>query len=91
MKQAFLILSALLAGCATVDQIQGPHNEPAYVISCPGTNITGCYTKASEVCPSGYQTLAGEGRAPEAMTPTGSPYMSVPAARQITIQCKKAN
>ncbi len=88
MKNTLLAMSALLAGCATVNQIEGPHGEPAYVISCPGTNITGCYTKASDICPGGYETIAAMGGVPEGVV-TGKPYMSVPASRQITIVCNK--
>ncbi len=88
MKKAFFVLPALLAGCVTVDQVEGPHGAAAYIVRCPGTNLTGCDAKASELCPRGYETLAGGNRAAGEIAPVGNSYRSVPAPREITIQCK---
>ena len=59
--KAFLssITVLLLAGCTTTQEIKRPDGAIEYLIACGaslGWNI--CYSKANEICPTGYSTLA---------------------------------
>ena len=57
-----LLALAGLAGCTTTEAINRPDGSKDYVIACGaglGWNI--CYSKANEVCPSGYKTVSQDG------------------------------
>ena len=60
MKTAAAVLVLLaLTGCATSQKILRPGGVSEYRVECPPSLSWGvCYSKANEVCPDGYNTLA---------------------------------
>lgn len=59
---AGLMALACLAGCTTAEAINRPDGSKDYIIACGaglGWNI--CYSRANEVCPSGYKTVSQDG------------------------------
>jgi hypothetical protein len=50
---------AALTACTTAQEIRRPGGLTEYVIVCgAGTGWNVCYSRANELCPSGYNTLA---------------------------------
>lgn len=50
----------LLAGCAVNPQpFKGPNGRQAYFMECSGSGRTlhECFTKAADLCPSGYEVV----------------------------------
>jgi hypothetical protein len=58
-----VVVSVLLAtACTTTQVIQRPGGRVEYLIACgAGTGWNICYSRANEVCPTGYETLAESG------------------------------
>lgn len=57
MRIAFLCVTLLMVGCAiTPKPFTGPSGKQAYSMNC-GSDLPGCYQKAGEVCPTGYNIL----------------------------------
>lgn len=57
-----IALCLLLAGCTTTEVVNRPNGQHEIIIACgaaSGWNI--CYSKANEVCPTGYETLQQSG------------------------------
>lgn len=63
MKKFSIILTlALLAGCATSQKINRPDGSAEYIIQCgAGTGWDVCYSKANELCSTGYEDLSKDG------------------------------
>jgi hypothetical protein len=62
MILAFGLSLLSLSSCTTAEAINRPDGSKDYVIACGaglGWNI--CYSRANEVCPSGYKTLSQDG------------------------------
>lgn len=61
MKISYVVISLLLTACAAIEpkQFIGPNGKTAYSMRCSGMGRTldACYTKAGEVCPSGYTII----------------------------------
>lgn len=57
MKNLFLILLLLIAGCATSKPVRGPNGENAYQVKCGNAVKSKCTAKAADLCPSGYRVL----------------------------------
>ncbi len=54
--------TCLLAACASSQEIKRPDGSSEYDIQCgASTGWDICYSKANEVCPSGYQDLSKDG------------------------------
>lgn len=61
-KISGVLFVVLVSGCTTTEAINRPDGSKDYVIACGaalGWNI--CYSRANEVCPSGYKTVSQEG------------------------------
>jgi hypothetical protein len=59
VKLAALLVVTLLAGCTTSERILRPGGQVEYLIACgSGTGCNICYSKANELCPTGYTTLS---------------------------------
>jgi hypothetical protein len=61
-KWQLVAASLALAACTTTEAINRPDGSKDYVIACGaglGWNI--CYSRANEVCPSGYKTVSQDG------------------------------
>ena len=59
---AVLYAAAALAACTTAEAINRPDGSKDYVIACGaavGWNI--CYSRANEVCSTGYKTTSQDG------------------------------
>ena len=51
-----------LAACTTVEEVRRPDGSREYLIACgasSGWNI--CYSRANELCPSGWNTVRQDG------------------------------
>ena len=57
MKNLFLMLLLVLAGCASVKQVRGPNGENAYQVKCGNAVKSKCTAKAADLCPRGYTVL----------------------------------
>lgn len=60
MKKLSIIFAlAMLVGCATAQKINRPDGSNEYIVQCgAGTGWGICYSKANELCPSGYADLS---------------------------------
>lgn len=64
-----LAAALLLAGCATsaasegwtattnAQRITWTNNTSAWLVTCNRTDLAGCYSRATALCPSGYDRL----------------------------------
>jgi hypothetical protein len=56
---ALVITVLVVAGCTTSEGILRPGGQVEYLVACgAGTGWNICYSKANELCPSGYTTLS---------------------------------
>lgn len=54
-------LSVLIIGCSTVEVVPPAEPDDEYVFACDKVEgQPGCETRATEVCPMGYETLSSE-------------------------------
>ena len=54
-----VIIVLAVAGCTTSERILRPGGQVEYLVACgAGTGWNICYSKANELCPSGYTTLS---------------------------------
>lgn len=62
MKKVALFIGVIaLFGCSTAQKISRPDGANEYLIQCgAGTGWDVCYSKANEVCPSGYVDVSKE-------------------------------
>lgn len=61
-KVSVIIAMVMLAGCATAQKINRPDGSTEYIVQCgAGTGWNICYSKANELCPSGYADLSKDG------------------------------
>ena len=64
MKRTLCVLFfVFLGGCAGTinpEQFVGPNGKSAYAMDCAGMSktVAGCYKKAGEICPSGYNVIS---------------------------------
>jgi len=55
-----LLITILIGGCATSQQIILPSGETGFTVNCgtyEGNSWSACYKKAGEMCPTGYDIL----------------------------------
>jgi hypothetical protein len=57
MKYVYLVVLAVLAGCASSQQVKGPDGKVAYEVKCGNAVKEKCAAKAAELCPHGYNQL----------------------------------
>jgi uncharacterized protein YceK len=57
MRYGYLLLLALLTGCASVQQVKAPDGKDAYQVKCGNAVKEKCAAKAAELCPRGYDLL----------------------------------
>lgn len=60
MKIISALLILLITGCTTATEIRSPNGQKGFAIECK--NMTSCYAKAGEVCPSGYNLVDNDTR-----------------------------
>lgn len=92
MRTIVIVASmALLAGCVTAKQTVAPDGRPAYSISCNGGthDLGDCYSKAGEMCPSGFNVVAGESGGTNFIGASGGTFYggTIPK-RTIIVECK---
>jgi hypothetical protein len=59
LLSALVIAPLVVAGCTTSERILRPGGQVEYLVACgAGTGWNICYSKANELCPSGYTTLS---------------------------------
>jgi len=57
MKNVLMLVFLVAAySCATSTEVMLPSGQSGYSITCH-ENKTGCYEKAQEVCPKGYEMI----------------------------------
>ena len=83
------VLSAVtaLAACTTAEAINRPDGSKDYVIACGaavGWNI--CYSRANEVCPTGYKTTSQDGGFNRKELTISCPMVPIAAATPVTLQ-----
>ena len=81
-------VSVLIGGCAvSATPIMGPNGGEAYAMNCKGP-VEKCYSKAGELCPSGYDVID---RASTAFSVTNSHTgaTTVGSRNSLMIECKK--
>ena len=74
----------MLSGCLTVTEVTGPSGKIAYALDC-GSDAAGCYKKAGEICPKGYN-VAQQATGTEAVPVGQSIIMSTTST--LLIECK---
>jgi len=89
MTRAILFAVLLLTGCATATKAGKPGQ---YLVECNGAAVplSKCYTKASEVCPNGYDVVERE-RTNGATTgayANGVATLGAPEYKNLLVQCK---
>ncbi|KAB2869544.1 MAG: hypothetical protein F9K36_16650 [Burkholderiaceae bacterium] len=54
----FALAASILVACTTIEpqEFRGPNGKTAYSMKC-GSRMDGCYKKAGEVCPNGYNII----------------------------------
>lgn len=59
-KLAVLGLALALSACATSREMTAPSGNKGFYIKCNGLAVSMdvCYTKASQVCPNGYEIVS---------------------------------
>ena len=88
-----MLLSVLLAACATSSKTYSPDGRPAYSLNCSGMALSwgACYEKAGDICgTAGYDVLAG-GAESGAVVGGGSSgfFGGSTISRSMLIACKK--
>jgi uncharacterized protein YceK len=61
MKNMFLMVLIVLAGCASARQVRGPDGGTAYEVKCGNAAKSKCTAKAADLCPHGYSVLDRNG------------------------------
>ena len=84
----YLVATAVLTGCATSRQIQGPDGNPAYFIKCGSAVIDACYEKAAEVCPGGYDMLDRGSNPNAVLMPSGAGFMLMRGPNTMFVRCR---
>lgn len=72
MKYVYLMLLAVLVGCASAQQVKGPDGKAAYEVKCGNAVKAKCTEKANELCPHGYTQLDREGNRYDDLTKVGN-------------------
>ncbi|MBR0649213.1 hypothetical protein GXW78_06035 [Roseomonas terrae] len=57
-----LVAGLLLAACTTVQEVRRPDGSREFLIACgasTGWNV--CYSRANEMCPTGFNTVRQDG------------------------------
>src|SRR4051812_3774484 len=86
-------IGAVLAGCATSDDVYLPDGRTGYTINCSGSALSWdlCYSKAGEICQAkGYEIVAKDGE--QGATVAGTQYGvfgNTTANRSLMIACKQ--
>lgn len=91
MKNLFLMLLVLLAGCASAKQVKGPNGEVAYLVQCGNAVKAKCTEKAADLCPKGYNLIERNSSLYDELTKVGNiGVLEIKADTTTTmlIQCK---
>jgi len=91
MQKAFLLLFAVLAGCASAKQVKGPNGENAYLVQCGNAVKSKCAEKAAGLCPSGYNLLERKANPYDDLTKVGNMgklEIKADTTTTMLIQCK---
>lgn len=57
-KLVVLAAGAMLSACAMVESAKSPGSPADFAISCPAGHLEICFSKAREVCPTGYTVVS---------------------------------
>jgi hypothetical protein len=91
MKFLFLLLFAVLAGCASAKQVKGPNGESAYLVKCGNAAKHKCTEKAADHCPQGYNLLERKSDRFDDLTKVGNAgvlEIKADTTKTMLIQCK---
>ena len=91
MKNLFLLLLLVLAGCASAELVRGPNGENAYQVKCGNAVKSKCTAKAADLCPRGYSVLDRNANGYDDLSKVGNIGMLEIKADTTTtmlIQCK---
>ena len=82
-----LILALFLAGCAKVTEMRESDGGIRYLVGCYGalTPMSACYSKAEELCPSGYTIIDRNDTSSSSVTQQGTSVKSV--GEQLVVKC----
>lgn len=91
MKNLLLMLLAVLAGCASAKQVNGPNGEIAYLVQCGNAAKDKCTEKAADLCPNGYNLIDRNSDRYDELTKvgnTGKLEIKADTTTTMLIQCK---
>jgi len=91
MKNLFLIILVVLAGCASAKQVRGPNGGIAYEVKCGNAVKSKCNSKAADLCPHGYTTMDRNADRYNDMTKVGNAgalEIKADTTTTMLIQCK---
>jgi hypothetical protein len=91
MKNLFLILLLVLAGCASAKQVRGPNGGTAYEVKCGNAVKSKCTAKAADLCPRGYSVLERGGDRYDDLSKVGNAgalEIKADTTTTMLIQCK---
>lgn len=86
-----VVATAMLAACVSSKPTIAPDGKPGFAVSCNGGlhNIGDCYTKAGQLCPQGFNVIAGESGGPAFVGASGGVmYGGSIEKRTLIVECK---
>lgn len=91
MRPLILAVLPVLAGCATSEQVTGPHGAPAYLVTCGNAVKAKCIEKAATLCPNGYTELERQANRYDGLAKVGNvgvPELKADTTTRMLIQCR---
>lgn len=92
MRFVYVMLLAVLAGCANSQQVKGPDGKDAYLVKCGNAVKEKCTEKATELCPRGYRLLEREANRYDDLTKVGNVgqlEIKMDTTTTLLVQCKE--
>lgn len=91
MKNLFLMILVVLAGCASYKPVKGPNGGTAYEVKCGNAVKSKCTAKAADLCPRGYTVLERNADRYDDLTKVGNAgalEIKADTSTYMLIQCK---